>query len=225
MQKKGGKIKRKTLVILLCLILSSCEEQHPTNEIILEFIKSYPGTCACPFSVKKNGDLCGDNSAYAKQKVLKVLCYEKDLAHFEKSTKTIISSVTSSVKITDDDSIKIGKRLIRPQGIDAPELKQKCKKKNLEYSCGIDSKNFLKNLVKDFDLKCKYKELDRYNRILGMCFVKGVNINEQMVENGWALAYRKYNKIFIENENNARKNLRGIWAGDFEKPWDWRKKN
>ena len=55
--------------------------------------------------------------------------------------------------------------------------------------------------------------------------MKGVNINEQMVENGWALAYRKYNKIFIENENNAKKKLRGIWAGDFEKPWDWRKKN
>ena len=80
-------------------------------------------------------------------------------------------------------------------------------------------------MIKDSDLTCTYKELDRYNRILGMCFVKGVNINEQMVENGWALAYRKYNKIFIENENNAKKNLRGIWACDFEKPWDWRKKN
>ena len=225
MQKRGGKIKRKILIVFSCLILSSCEEQNPTNEIILESIKSYPGICACPFSVKKNGDLCGDNSAYAKQKVLKVMCYETDLAKLENSIKTITSSITKSVKITDGDSIKIGNNRIRLQGIDAPELKQKCKKKNQEYNCGADSKKFLKFLIKDSDLTCKYKELDRYNRILGMCFVKGMNINEQMVENGWALAYRKYNKIFIENENNAKKNLRGIWGGDFEKPWDWRKKN
>ena len=176
----------------------------------MESIKSYPGVCACPYSVKNNGDLCGDNSAYTKQKVLKVLCYETDLAKLEKSIKTITSSISRSVKITDGDSIKIGNSRIRLQGIDAPELKQTCKKKNQEYSCGADSKKFLKFLIKDSDLTCTYKELDRYNRILGMCFVKGVNINEQMVENGWALAYRKYNKIFIENENNAKKKLRGI---------------
>ena len=50
-------------------------------------------------------------------------------------TKT--SSISRSVKITDGDSIKIGNSRIRLQGIDAPELKQKCKKKNQEYSCGL----------------------------------------------------------------------------------------
>ncbi len=213
------------ILIITLFFVISCEEKHPTNEIILKSIESYPGVCPCPFSVKTNGDLCGDNSAYSKQKFLKVLCYKTDLEQLENSIKIITSSTTKSVKITDGDSIKIGMSRIRLQGIDAPELKQKCIKKNHEYSCGMDSKNFLKDLIKDSDVKCKYKELDRYNRILGMCFVKGVNINEQMVENGWALAYRKYNKIFVENEKNARKNLRGIWAGDFEKPWDWRRRN
>ena len=174
---------------------------------------------------KKNGDLCGNNSAYYKQKVLKVLCYETDLVELENSKKTIISSITNNLEITDGDSIKIGKSRIRLLGIDAPELKQKCLKENQEYNCGIDSKNFLKYLIKDSKVKCKYKELDRYNRILGMCFVNGVNINEQMVENGWAVAYRKYNKIFVDNENNAKDNLRGIWAGDFETPSEWRKSN
>ena len=60
-----------------------------------------------PYSVKNNGDLCGDNSAYTKQKVLKVLCYETDLAKLEKSIKTITSSISRSVKITDGDSIKL----------------------------------------------------------------------------------------------------------------------
>ena len=203
----------------------SCEEQYPTNEIILKSIHNYPGVCPCPFSIKKNGALCGNSSAYSRQKLLKVLCYETDLVNLENSIKVISSDSNNILEITDGDSIKIGKNRIRLQGIDAPELKQKCVKENQEYSCGLDSKNFLKYLVNDSHVECKYNELDRYNRILGMCFVNGVNINELMVENGWALAYRKYDKIFSDNESNARKGSRGIWSGDFEKPWNWRKAN
>ena len=211
-------------VIFLFLIIS-CEEKYPTNEIILKSINSYPGVCPCPFSIKNNGTLCGDSSAYSRQKVLKVLCYETDLVNLENSIKVISSDFSNTLEITDGDSLKIGKNRVRLQGIDAPELKQKCVKENQEYNCGVDSKNFLKYLVNDSDVECKYEELDRFNRILGMCFVNGVNINEQMVENGWALAYRKYNKIFIDNESNAKKGSKGIWMGDFEKPWNWRKSN
>ena len=57
------------------------------------------------------------------------------------------------VKVTDGDSIKIGKNRIRLQGIDAPEIKQKCIKDQEEYSCGIDSKNFLKDADNDYDFK------------------------------------------------------------------------
>lgn len=213
------------IVFIFFFFLISCEEKHSINETILKSIDNYPGVCPCPFSIKKNGDFCGQASAYSKQKVLNVLCYNSDLKKSEYLIKTITSNKNEIVKVTDGDSIKIGKNRIRLQGIDAPEIKQKCIKDQEEYSCGIDSKNFLKSLLKDSDLECKYKELDRYNRILGMCFVNGKNINKQMVQYGWALAYRKYNKIFIESENFAKDNSRGIWAGDFEKPWDWRRKN
>ena len=38
--------------------------------------------------------------------------------------------IYGSAKVIDGDSIKIGKESIRLQGIDAPEVKQVCKKKN-----------------------------------------------------------------------------------------------
>ena len=44
-----------------------------------------------------------------------------------------------------------------------------------------------------------------------------------MVQNGYALAYRKYSTKFIAQENIARKEQLGIWAGSFEMPWDYRK--
>ena len=46
-----------------------------------------------------------------------------------------------------------------------------------------------------------------------------------MVKNGWALAYRYYSIKYIEDEEFAKKNNKGIWQGNFENPWDFRKKN
>ena len=37
------------------------------------------------------------------------------------------------------------------------------------------------------------------------------------------LAYRKYSKRYVPEENNARAAKRGMWAGEFVAPWAWRK--
>ena len=43
-----------------------------------------------------------------------------------------------------------------------------------------------------------------------------------MVKEGWALAYTRYSDDYVEQENEAKKALRGIWAGKFVPPWNWR---
>lgn len=45
-----------------------------------------------------------------------------------------------------------------------------------------------------------------------------------MVRQGWALAYRRYSKDYVGDENEAQAARRGMWAGEFEKPWEWRRK-
>ncbi len=44
-----------------------------------------------------------------------------------------------------------------------------------------------------------------------------------MVENGWALAYRRYSLDYVDEEANAQAARRGIWAGQFVRPWEWRR--
>ena len=44
-----------------------------------------------------------------------------------------------------------------------------------------------------------------------------------MVDAGMALAYRKYSTQYVPNEQKARQAKKGVWAGEFVKPWDWRK--
>ena len=52
-----------------------------------------------------------------------------------------------------------------------------------------------------------------------------ININEWLVEKGWALAYRKYSKAYVDEEVFAMNNKAGLWQGKFLEPWVWRKIN
>ena len=152
-----------------------------------------------------------------------------NLAHSEEK---FVSGRGSDISITDGDTIKIGKEKIRLFGIDAPEIKQICKyKNNNSYACGEVSKDTLTYFIKEYSNKkiyCYYSERDRYNRIIGECFIgadSSLNINEKMVSWGQAVAYLKYSKKYLEAQNKAKNIKIGIWAGTFDLPEEWRKKN
>ena len=51
-----------------------------------------------------------------------------------------------------------------------------------------------------------------------------IDINALLVEQGWALAYRRYSMDYVDEENTAKASRAGMWAGEFMKPWEWRKK-
>ena len=71
-------------------------------------------------------------------------------------------------------------------------------------------------------MSCEKKDKDRYGRIIAVCTVRGVNINALMVRGGWALAYRKYSRDYVDEELIARGGNRGLWKGTFKFPWAWR---
>ena len=53
----------------------------------------------------------------------------------------------------------------------------------------------------------------------------GEKLNSKMVSSGQAVAYRKYSKNYIDHEEIAKNKKIGIWSGEFDMPWEWRKKN
>ena len=56
---------------------------------------------------------------------------------------------TGSVQVVDGDSLRRGETDIRLYGIDAPEYRQSCRDQHgTEYSCGKQSANALRGLVK-----------------------------------------------------------------------------
>ena len=140
--------------------------------------------------------------------------------------KVVAGEIVGNAIITDGDTIKIIKKRIRLHGIDAPENRQLCKKNSKEYSCGKIATDALTKKINRNQVRCRVQNrLDRYKRYIGVCFVESINLNQWMVRNGHAVAYKKYSKDYIKDENYAKKNKLGLWAGDFVKPEKWRKLN
>ena len=133
------------------------------------------------------------------------------------------ADVTGPARIVDGDTVHIGKTKIRFHGIDAPESKQACTADGKEWPCGQEATQALVEAISDQPVTCKGGERDRYKRLLAVCYVGDINLNDMMVRNGWALAYRRYSTDYVEAEAAAEKARAGIWRGEFEKPWEWRR--
>ena len=130
-----------------------------------------------------------------------------------------------TLTVIDGDTIKINNIKYRFSGIDTPEINQTCKKDEEIIYCGIIAKNKLIEKIGNQIPKCVAESTDRYNRIIAECFVKNESLSKYLVRNGYAFAYRKYSKKFIEDEDYAKKHKLGFWQMKFQYPWDYRKTN
>ncbi len=121
--------------------------------------------------------------------------------------------------INDGDSITLGQQRIRLRGIDAPEFNQTCKKDGADYACGRISRDALTKLVAGRQVSCTGWERDKYQRLLAECTAAGTNLNRAQVEAGWAVSYGDYEA----EELDARRTGKGLWAGEFDRPREWRR--
>ncbi len=137
-----------------------------------------------------------------------------------------IQGELSVTRVSDGDSLRSGRLKIRLHGIDAPELKQTCTDSTgATWPCGRAARDAVSEITKAAPLRCVLMDVDRYGRLIMRCFAGGTDIAEHLVENGLALAYRRYSTDYVAAETIARDRGRGVWAGTFEAPWDWRRRN
>lgn len=148
-------------------------------------------------------------------------------AVFEPANAT--SALVGRASVIDGDTIEIQAARVRLVGIDAAEASQWCfDASGIEYRCGREAAFRLDDMLMGRVVRCVEKDRDRYQRIVAECFFNHptegeININATMVIRGDAVAYRKYSKAYIAQEDKARALKRGLWQGKFQMPWDWRK--
>ena len=130
--------------------------------------------------------------------------------------------ITGSARVVDGDTIAIGAQLIRLHGIDAPENGQDCMNASgKRYNCGNTAEKALRSMLTG-KVSCIGDARDSYERLIAVCSSGGVEINRAMVRSGWALAFRKFSDDYAADEKAANDARRGLWAGTFALPWEWR---
>jgi endonuclease YncB( thermonuclease family) len=126
--------------------------------------------------------------------------------------------------VIDGDTLEIHGQRIRFHGVDAPESRQICQLDGKPWRCGTAAANALADWIGQRTVSCEDRGQDRYKRVIASCTVDGVNIEVWLVENGWALDYVKYSEgLYSSQQEDAKRQRRGIWASEFEEPWDWRR--
>jgi endonuclease YncB( thermonuclease family) len=88
-------------------------------------------------------------------------------------------------------------------------------------ACGTISLAALEPLIPGVKICCEVVERNR-SLVAKVFSPKGVDIGCRLVSSGWALAYRRYPRDFVDAEAEARKAKRGMWRGTFVKPRQWR---
>jgi endonuclease YncB( thermonuclease family) len=125
-------------------------------------------------------------------------------------------------RAVDGDTLMVGEQKVRLFGIDAPELDQSCTREGQTWACGADAADQLAKLVNGRPVYCQSMGTDQYGRVVGRCVAGTTDLNRTMVANGYAVAYRQYSQDYVSTEAAAHAAKRGIWAGSFEMPDQYR---
>lgn len=107
---------------------------------------------------------------------------------------------------------------VRISNIDTPEKAQ---------PYGQAAKQALSTLIFSKMVRIESLGQDKYRRTLGKVFVGDVYVNKEMVAQGAAWVYRKYNNdlSLVQVEQVAKDARRGLWGlseAEIMPPWEWR---
>lgn len=131
-------------------------------------------------------------------------------------------AVSNTVRIIDGDTVDVNGVRYRLEGIDAPEISQRCRAYSGTWNCGEAARDALVAMAAGKRVECIGDKTDSYGRVLGYCFADGRDLNREMVRQGYAWAFRKYSTTYIADEGIAHRNQRGIWQAETQTAWDYR---
>ena len=152
------------------------------------------------------------------QALLLLLALAIDVAHAQRAT------IAGAATVIDGDTLDVAGVRVRLWGIDAPESRQVCSVAGTDYPCGGRATAHLRGLVGGRPVACEPRDTDRYGRTVAVCRVAGRDLGAAMVRDGWAVAFVRYAKDYVAQEQEARSARRGLWEGTFLAPEIWRRK-
>ncbi len=141
------------------------------------------------------------------------------LTSFLASAQTVYQGTV--VRIVDGDTLVLlvdqQQLKIRLADIDTPERKQ---------PFGTKAKQALSDLAFSEQVSVAEIAKDRYGRIVGRVYVGDIDVNRDLVAQGFAWVFRRYSDDaeLLELEAEAKQMGLGLWADPNPiPPWEWRR--
>lgn len=131
----------------------------------------------------------------------------------------VFADVSGVIDVVDGDTLRVGSVTVRLHGIDAPEVDQTCTNRaGGVWPCGAFVSESVHARYDGKSAICDVITEDRYERSVAKCYVRGVDVGEDIVAQGWAEAYRRYSWDYDLTEKTAQVLGLGIWAGEVQSP-------
>ena len=133
------------------------------------------------------------------------------------------AEIAGKVRVIDGDTIDVGETRVRLHGIDAPERDQPCTTQSGQrWGCGDWATRQVRDRFEGAQALCAPVDTDRYGRTVASCTVAGRDMGRTLVQEGWALAYRRYSMAYDLDEKAAFVAKRGLHGHSMEAPARYR---
>lgn len=134
-------------------------------------------------------------------------------------------TIAGRADVAAGDTLEMRGRRIRLWGIEAPAKDQTCTRGGRSWDCGARAAGALSDFLGDRSVTCTQRGRDRRERIVAVCEVADEDIGAWLVRNGWALSYARHTDgAYAGAQRKAEAAGRGLWQGEFERPWAWRQR-
>jgi endonuclease YncB( thermonuclease family) len=122
------------------------------------------------------------------------------------------------------DTLRVGGRLVRLAGIEAPERSQQCVRTGgKRWPCGVSAAQALSRLVRSRAVSCELAGREEGGPSHAACRVGATDLAAELVGKGHVFAGQG-STTYAALETKAREGRSGIWRGSVERPAEYRAK-
>lgn len=135
----------------------------------------------------------------------------------------VAPAIVGLATVGDSDGLRIGTSTIVLWGLESVERPQTCNIGGQMWECFPAAVRALETIVGTSEVACQpVGPPDGYGRLLAVCRVGDINVNEALVRAGFAIAKRDETLDYVAAEEAARAERIGLWQGEFVLPRDFR---
>jgi len=146
------------------------------------------------------------------------------VAKITPGTAPTASEISGRATAITGDLMRVGGKLVRLDGVEAPAPSQPCYRSNgRRWGCAAAARAGLRKIVRRKAVTCTPSGKGESGYVLARCVIDGTkDVAAELVRNGHVFATSSFFNSLSSEEDEARNAKAGIWQGEVARPQEWR---